>query len=151
MSDNAMTRRKMLRQTAFCCGIAWAASLPLASGAAEKRASGIKIGAVDWELTRPADPAALTVAAKLGFDGLQVDLGDVEGMKKPDMQNRYEQLTRKHRIQIASLALGKLSERPYGADPKGQVLVDAAIDVAQAMKQRILLLAFFGNNGLDKE
>src|SRR5512133_910573 len=150
MSGNSMTRREMLRQAAVCCGAAWAASLPLASAAAE-RASGIKIGAVDWELTRPADPEALTVAAKLGFDGLQVDLGDVEGMKKSDMQNRYEQLTLKHRIQIASLALGKLSERPYGADPKGQTLVDAAIDVAKAMKQRILLLAFFGNNGLDKE
>lgn len=141
----------MLRHTAGAClSVASGFSLAGAAESASGAKAGFKIGAVDWELTKPADPEAMAVAARLGFDGLQVDLGDLEALSKAETQDRYEQLARKYRIAIASLALGKLSDSPYGSDPKGQQLVDAAIDVAKAMKQRVLLLAFFGRNGLDK-
>lgn len=149
MNTSRVSRREMLRSTA-CLTLAAASGLVCRSRAADNTLSGFKIGAVDWELTKAADPEALAVAAKLGFDGVQVDLGDVVSMEKLDLQNRYEQLTRKYRIQVASLALGKLSDAPYGSDPKGQALVDEAIDVAKSMNQRILLLAFFGPNGMDK-
>ena len=151
MKTSSVTRREVLKQIAALLAVALEPSRATRLGAGEKVQGGFKIGAVDWELTKPADPEALAVAARLGFDGLQVDLGDVEGIRKSDMQDRYEQLTRKYRISVASLALGKLSDAPYGADPKGQALVDSAIDVAKAMSQKILLLAFFGANGFDKK
>jgi L-ribulose-5-phosphate 3-epimerase len=151
MNMRPITRRAMIKQAWVCAGLALSGSNPLFSERAAASSPGFKIGAVDWELTKAADPEALAVAARLGFDGLQVDLGDVEAMKRPEMQDRYEQLTRKYPVEIASLALGKLSDVPYGADPKGQVLVDSAVGVARSMRQKLLLLAFFGRNGFDRE
>jgi L-ribulose-5-phosphate 3-epimerase len=139
----------MLHRTAACLGLGLTPALrgidpPGAPGPTAR--PGFKIGAVDWELTKAADPAALLTAARLGFDGLQVDLGDVASMRNPDRQKQYQTLAREHGIEIASLALGSLSDAPYAKDPKGQAQVDAAIDIARAMNQRILLLAFFGKN-----
>ncbi|HEY5913166.1 MAG TPA: sugar phosphate isomerase/epimerase family protein [Verrucomicrobiae bacterium] len=145
-----LTRREMIKNTAACVGLVFVPSLRGAPEPADTAKPAFKIGVVDWELSKPGDPEAVALAAQLGFDGLQVDLADVESFRKPELQDRYQQLTRKYPIQIASLALGKLSDTPYGTDPKGQTLVDAAIDVAHAMKQKILLLAFFGRNGLEK-
>lgn len=147
----AISRREMLRSTAACLGFVLTPSLSGMVGPSEPPRTGFKIGAVDWELTRPSDPEALAVAARLGFDGLQVDLGDLDAMKQPDNQHRYEQLSRRYRIQVASLALGKLGDVPFGTNVKGQELVDAAMDIAREMKQKVLLLAFFGANGFDKE
>ncbi len=153
MKRTLQTRRQMLQQSA---GYLAAALVPSALGSAKSFAadtvssSRFRIGIVDWELTKATDPEAITLAAQLGFDGVQVDLGDLEAIKKPDLQDRYAQLSRKYRVQVASLALGKLSDSPYGTDPKGQALVDAAIDVAKAIGQKILLLAFFGKNGMEQ-
>jgi len=152
MRRNPITRRAMLRRSAMCVGLALTRSLDGSAAPTQTTAKpGFKIGVVDWELTNPGDPEALARAAQLGFDGLQVDLADVDSFKKAEMHERYAQLLLKYRIQIASLALGKLSDISYGSDPKGQAMVDSAIDVAKAMNQKILLLAFFGRNGLDQE
>jgi L-ribulose-5-phosphate 3-epimerase len=143
-----MTRRTMLAQTARGAALMLAPSL-LASD--KPSPGGFKIGAVDWELTRAGDPEALAVAARLGFDGLQVDLGDVVSMKNPERQRRYQGLAKQHKIEIASLAMGSLSEAPYGQTAKSQALVYTAIDIARAMKQKLILLAFFGKNDLNQK
>ncbi len=138
-------------QRAGCAAVALPACLSEFAAAGEPHPKpGFKIGVIDWELTKAGDPEAVALAAQLGFDGLQVDLADVESFKKPELQDRYAQLLRKHPVQIASLALGKLSDFVYGTNPKAQALVESAIEVASAMKQKVLLLAFFGLNGLDK-
>ncbi len=110
----------------------------------------IQIGAVDWELTKAADPGALAVAARLGFDGLQVDLGDVLSMQNPARREQYTSMAARHNIKIASLALGILNEVPYASDARAQGLVDAAIDIAVAMQQKVLLLAFFDKGDLSR-
>ncbi len=145
-----MTRREMFKCLGASVALGLSSTKSGMGAEAGKRLAGFEIGAVDWELTKPGDPEALAVAAQLGFDGLQVDLADVESFKKPDLQDRYRQLLLKYPIRIASLALGKLSETAYGSDPKGQTLVESAIEVAKAMSQKVLLLAFFGRNGLEK-
>jgi L-ribulose-5-phosphate 3-epimerase len=109
-----------------------------------------RFGAVDWELTKAGDPGALAVAARLGFEGLQVDLGDVKSMQDPARRELYQSTARQHGIEIGSLALGLLNEVPYGSDPRAQSLVDAAIDIAAAMKQKVLLLAFFDKGDLNR-
>jgi sugar phosphate isomerase/epimerase len=150
MTSRTLNRREMLKQSAACLALGLSTTFR-AARALDTQARHLKIGAVDWELTKANDPEALAVAAKLGFDGLQVDLGNVEPMKNPDRQQKYKALAREHKIEIASLALGALSNSAYGQDPKGQVLVDSAIDVAKAMNQKIILLAFFGANDLAKK
>jgi sugar phosphate isomerase/epimerase len=150
MKTNRLNRRDMLKRTAACLGFGLSTSFPIPA-AQNSPTHHLKIGAVDWELTKANDPGALALAAKLGFDGLQVDLGSVEPMKNPQRQQEYQALAREHKIEIASFALGALSNSPYGRDEKGQGLVDSAIDVAKAMNQKIILLAFFGANDLAKK
>ena len=70
MKKLATTRRRMLKQFAIAAGLAKA---PALSGMEEQNSpnpglrGGFKLGAVDWELTKPGDPGALAVAARLGF------------------------------------------------------------------------------------
>ncbi len=68
----------------------------------------------------------------------------------PVDRDLYASEARKHNISIASLALGILNEVPYASDPKAQGLVDAAIDIATAMRQKVLLLAFFDKGDLNR-
>jgi len=143
--SNEITRRALLRSAAA------AAVFGKVAGRLRAAGSGlIRLGAVDWELTKPADPGALAVAARLGFDGLQVDLGDVKPMQDSARRDLYQSTARKQGIAIASLALGILNTVPYASDPRAQALVDAAIDIAAAMKQRVLLLAFFDKGDLNR-
>jgi len=110
-----MTRRALLRRAA-CAAVLGNATRRTAS-AAPKR---FRIGAVDWELTKAGDPGALAVAARLGFDGVQVDLADVKSMQDPARRALYQETAAKHGIEIGSLALGVLNEVPYASDPKAQ-------------------------------
>jgi sugar phosphate isomerase/epimerase len=140
-----MTRRSILKQTVLAGGAALLHDTRKAAAAA-----GFKIGAADWELTKAADLEALGVAARLGFDGLQVDLGDVLTMRDRARQQRYIAKAGENRIEIASLAMGILNQVPYASDPRGVALVDTAIDIAQGMGQKILLLAFFDKGDLNR-
>ena len=90
---------------------ALAVAPPLFGGEAAPAAKrGFKIGAVDWELTKANDPGAFKVAAKLGFDGLQVDLGTVAPMRDPARQKLFMDHAKEHKVEIASLAMGIVSE-----------------------------------------
>ena len=148
MKAQILTRRAMIGRTALIAGMAMTSALfAEEKNPAPKRK--IKIGAVDWELTKANDPKAIAVAARLGFDGLQVDLGDLECMRDPKRRKLFLDTAKKHKIEIASLAMGVLSDKPFAKNPKGQALVESAIDTAIAMKQKVILLAFFGNNDLN--
>lgn len=148
MKHYQLSRRDILQQAALCAGLALtpefvALAEDTIPGSKTKR---FKIGAVDWDLAKANDPEALAAAAKLGFDGVQVDLGDVETMKNPERQALYLELAHKHKVEIASLALGILGNESYIQSPKAQAYVEMAIDIAVAMKQKVILLAFFGKS-----
>ncbi len=152
MKPTHLSRRQMLQRTALGLGAALAPALAAdpAQPANPPTPRGFKLGGVDWELGKAADPETLAVAARLGFDGLQVDLGDVFSFRDPAHRQRHLDAAARHQIAIASLALGILSEHPLGRDPKALPLLDAAIDIAQAMRQRVILLAFFGKADLGR-
>jgi len=52
---------------------------------------------------------------------------------------------------VASLAMGVLNDIPHKSDPRTERWVDQAIDVCQAMRTDIILLAFFGNGDLKND
>ena len=146
------TRRKAIQQIA-AAAVTGASTSSVRKGQSNQlQASrrGFKIGAVDWELTKPGDLGALAVAARLGFDGLQVDLADVESMRNSDRQKEYQVLARKQNVEVAALAMGILNEVAYASDPRGQRLVDTAIDIAAAMNQKVLLVPFFDKGDLNR-
>ncbi|MEW5900526.1 MAG: sugar phosphate isomerase/epimerase, partial [Acidobacteriota bacterium] len=75
----------------------------------------IKFGACDWTLGKAGDPAALELAAKLGLDGVQVSLnpaGDSLAFGKKDLQQTYLDACARHKVEIASFAIGELNNIP---------------------------------------
>ncbi len=119
--------------------------------AQKRRPRGFRIGVCDWTINKRTDPGAFAVAKKIGLDGVQVDFGGGEKdppLFDPGLQKRYLEAAKTEDVRIASLALGVLNEVPYKSDARAEKWVDQAIDVAQAMRQRIILLAFFSKGDL---
>jgi len=56
-----------------------------------------------------------------------------------DTQKRCLEAAQEQKLRIASLAMGTLNNVPYKSDPRAERWVDRAIDVARAMRQRIIL------------
>jgi len=120
-----------------------------------RRPRGFRLGVCDWTIGKRTDPTAFAMAKKIGLDGVQVDFGG--GPDKdpplfdPELQKQYPAQLEAQQMRIASLAMGVLNEVAYKSDPRAEKWVDKAIDVAQAMRQRIILLAFFGNGDLKND
>jgi sugar phosphate isomerase/epimerase len=119
-----------------------------------RRPRGFRLGVCDWTIGKRTDPAALELAKNIGCDGVQVDFGSGDEdlpLFDAELQQRYLKLAREQRMRIASLAMGTLNNVAYKSDPRAERWVDRAIDVAQAMRQRIILLAFFGKGDLKND
>lgn len=143
-----ITRRKMLAH-----GVRLAtASIALGAegvwpSRTEAAARGFKIGACDWTLNKRTDPAALEVARQIGLDGVQLDMGDVKDdlpLRKPELQKKYLEMSKRIRVEISSLALGVLNEVPLKSDPRAEQWVRDSIGVSKALGTRVVLVAFFG-------
>ncbi len=123
----------------------------------QRRPRGFRLGVCDWTIGKRCDPAAFAIAKKIGLDGVQVDFGG--GSDKdpplfdPELWKRYAEEGRSQEMRIASLAMGVLNEVPYKSDSRAEQWVDKAIDVAESMdmRQRIILLAFFGKGDLKND
>jgi sugar phosphate isomerase/epimerase len=143
-----ISRRDAIKQAAALAVLAVGRPL-LAADAAPPPKPGFKIGGVDWELKGSNNPEAFAVAAKLGLDGVQIDLGDVQAMRRPDRQQLFAATAQKHQVEIASLAVGLFYHVALATDKRAPALLDASIEVAAAMKQRVVLLACFGKSDLN--
>lgn len=143
-----MNRRRFL-QTAF-------SSLGCAAGpqlAAEpSRIAGI--GACDWTLGMACKPEALDRAKRIGLDGVQVEFGTepaADGslpLCSPALQDAFAAKAAETGVKIPSLALGILNRIAYKSSPDAERWVAESVAVAQRMKTRVVLLAFFGAGDL---
>jgi len=157
MIDREISRRQMFATAAGAvAGLTLAGSgLSLGQERKEKRQKtpqGFRLGVCDWTIGKRCDPAALALAKKIGLDGVQVDFGGGPDKDPPlfsgDLQKRYLEEVKAQEMRIASLAMGVLNEVAYKSEPRAEKWVDQAIDAAQAMRQRIILLAFFSKGDL---
>jgi L-ribulose-5-phosphate 3-epimerase len=161
MSDREISRRRMLATAAgACAGLTLLSRRPLLAQESNRQRGqrgprGFRLGVCDWTIGKRCDPGAFALAKKIGLDGVQVDFGG--GPDKdpplfdPQLQKRYTEQIAAQEMRIASLALAVLNEVAYKSDPRAEKWVDQAIDVAQAMRQRIILLAFFSNGDLKND
>src|SRR2546423_1655738 len=99
--------------------------LPRSSIAHVFRARGVrvKIGATDWNLDQEVKPAAVELAKKIGFDGVEISLGVGDKalpLADPALQKVYLEESRKHRLPIASTCLNILHRNYLKNDPLGQ-------------------------------
>ncbi len=145
-----MTRRDLMIQGAVAAaGILSRSSIAGVSAADSKPA--FRIGACDWTLGLRASPKSLEMAARLGLDGVQVDLGDPDAglpVLGRDVQSEFLEASRKQKVAIASLAIGALNDVPYKSDPRAERWVADSIGACKSLGTRVILLAFFGKGDL---
>ena len=148
------TRRQMLaRTTTTAAALALSAQFAALAAPTQRR---FKIGACDWSIGKMANAGSFEVAKQIGLDGVQVSLGsaaDDMKLRKPEVQQQFKDAAKASGVEIASLAIGELNNVPYKSDPRTEAWVSDCVDVLQALKVKVVLLAFFGNGDLvgDKE
>ena len=147
-----MRRRRFLKSVAGSAVAA--ASIHRSAAVPPKR---FPIGVCDWTLRKTADPAALDVAKRCGIDGVMVDFGrpdqdkpDTLPLFAKDHRKAYAEKVKATDVAISSLAMGVLNQVPLKdpADPRPGRWVRDSVDVAVAMKRKVVLLAFFGKGDL---
>ncbi len=146
----------LVKSAGACAGLALVGT-QAAAGAPEKSPgppAGFRLGVCDWTVGKTSQPMSFDVAQRIGLDGVQVDFGrsdDELPLFDADLQQQILGRARESKLEIASLAMGVLNDIPYKRDPRAEKWVDRAIDVCQAMKAKIVLLAFFGNGDLKND
>jgi L-ribulose-5-phosphate 3-epimerase len=139
---------RLSRRELLSAGAAVLAAAKFASAA-----PGFKIGACDWTLGKRSDPGSFEVAARIGLDGVQVDLvsGGKFALLQPEMQQAFLAASKKHGVEIGSLALGELNRVPYKSDPRAEEWVSQSVDVSRALGTKVVLLAFFSDGDLQND
>src|SRR6185369_5736375 len=137
-----MTRRSLL---------AAALAAPLARTAAAK----IPIGITDWNLRLAANPEAISLAAQLGFDGVQISCGrrlvdDRMPLDNPDVIARCLALSKEHQIPIDGTCADRLHENGLKSDPLAVRWVRDSIRLTKALGTQVLLLPFFGKWAIEE-
>ena len=109
----------------------------------------LRIGVTDWNLHLGASPEAVPLAAKLGFDGVQMSFGRklVDGKMptdNPEVIARYLSLSRQYKIPIDGTCVDMLHDNGLKSDPLGPKWVLDSIRLTKALDTKVLLLPFFG-------
>jgi len=141
------TRREFLGSAA---AFAFASRLGFAKGMK------LRIGVTDWNLNLGANPEAVPLAARLGFDGLQMSFGReiVDGkmpVDNPDVVARYLSLSEQHKIPIDGTCVDRLHDNGLKSDKQAQKWVLDSIRLTKALKTNVLLLPFFGRQALESK
>ncbi len=148
MSPSTFTRRHTIKTaTAATLGV----SPFIQSVLALDPKPAFKIGACDWSIGKGNDLAALELGKRIGLDGIQVSFGKPGGrydLRKEEVRKEYAAAEKKHEVGIASLAMGVLNGIPYSSDPNAEQWVQDCVAVMPKMRQKIVLLAFFGKGDI---
>ena len=135
-----MTRRSVLKSLL--------ASAPLLR-AATTRKRGPRIGVTDWNLRQTGKVEAVALAARLGFDGVQVSLGrkpvsDKLPLDDASIQAAYLAAAKQHAIALAGTCLDILHVDHLKDNPRAQKWVADSIPITAKLKAEVVLLPFFG-------
>ena len=136
---------KMNRRTLLEGAVLTALGGRMAAGAARS----FRIGVTDWNLRLGANPEAVPLAAKLGFEGIQVSFGRRIANDKLPLDDsgiiaRYLSLSREHHIPINGTCVDRLHDNGLKSDPLAIRWVRDSIRLTSAFQTKVLLLPFFG-------
>jgi len=136
----AFTRRELLQSAAAFSAIS---RLGFAKGQM------LRIGVTDWNLDLGANPDAVPLAARLGFDGVQVSFGrklvdNKMPVDNPDVLARYRSLSKQYKIPIDGTCVDKLHDNGLKSDPLAPKWVSDSIRLTKSLDAKVLLLPFFG-------
>ncbi len=113
----------------------------------------LRLGVTDWNLEKGADPDAVPLAARLGFDGVQVSFGrkivdDKMPLDNPEILVRYLNLSRQYKIPIDGTCVDRLHDNGLKNDKLAIKWVHDSIRLTKALNSKVLLLPFFGQRAL---
>jgi len=126
-----------------------AAGPPFGKRLARGAGAPLRIGVTDWNLKLGTKAEAVTLAAQLGFDGVQVSFGRRLANGKmpgddPELVASWLRLSKEHGIPIDGTCVDKLHENGLKSDPLAVKWVLDAIRLTEALGTKVLLLPFFG-------
>lgn len=118
-----------------------------------------KIGACDWSIRKKQDIEAFDVAQTIGLEGLQVSFsspGLAYDLRDQKVREQYYRRSDETGIEIASLGMGVLNQKPLATHPEAIDWVSDVIDVLSKMQRdrpgkapNVCLLAFFGKGDIN--
>ncbi|MBI4891422.1 MAG: sugar phosphate isomerase/epimerase [Acidobacteria bacterium] len=138
-----LTRRELLSSAVL------AGAAPLLA-----KKSSLKIGVTDWNLRMSGKVEAVELAARLGFEGVEVSLGrKVEGDKLPlddaGIQQRYLAAVKQHKIAVAGTCLDVLHVNYLKSDKLALKWIAAGIPITKTLNAKVMLLPSFGKGALE--
>lgn len=139
-----MTRRSLL-QTLLASGAVLRVAAP--------RNRGPRIGVTDWNLQQTGKIEAVALAAKLGFDGVQVSLGrnpasDKLPLDDASIQARYLAAAKQYGIALSGTCLDILHVDHLKDNQRAQKWVADSIPITANLNAKVVLLPFFGKASL---
>ncbi|MCE5267572.1 MAG: sugar phosphate isomerase/epimerase [Planctomycetaceae bacterium] len=146
-----LNRRTLLTRSLQAAGVA-AASNPLGCLFASPKSRGFKIGACDWSLGKPSDPAALDVAKRIGLDGVQIGMGSLANemhLRRADVQAKYREAVRRTGLEIASLGITEMNNVPLKSDVRAAKWLAQSVDICRALGLKLVLIPQFCAGDLD--
>jgi sugar phosphate isomerase/epimerase len=129
------------------------ASLAAVPALAAQRGLKLRLGVPDWSLGQSAKLEAIPLAAKIGFEGVQISLGiAADGMLPLEdraRQKAYLDEARRAGIPITSCRVEML-HRNYlpSRDPLAAKWIAQAIPTAKALGFKVILVPFFGEGAI---
>ncbi|MCS7090441.1 MAG: TIM barrel protein [Verrucomicrobiota bacterium] len=106
-----------------------------------------RIGVCDWMLLQRQTLRAISLAAELGAQGLEVDMGPLgqretfqNALADPDFRASFLETARQHNITLCSLAMSAFYAQSFVERPSVPRMVEDALQTAMALGIRVLFL-----------
>ncbi len=128
-------------------------SLVAVPALAAQRGLKLRVGVPDWSLGQSAKIEAIPLAAKIGFEGVQISLGIAADGALPlgdaARQKAYLDEARRAAVPITSCRVEML-HRNYlpSRDPLAPKWIAEAIPIAKALGFKVILVPFFGEGAI---
>jgi sugar phosphate isomerase/epimerase len=128
-------------------------SLAALPALAAQRGLKLRLGVPDWSLGQSAKLEAIPLAAKIGFEGVQISLGIASDgalpLADPARQQAYREEARRASIPLTSCRVEML-HRNYlpSRDPLAPKWIAHAIPIAKALGFKVILVPFFGEGAI---
>jgi len=141
-----MLTRRTLMAAAF--------GAPLLQRKPRAQTNRLRIGITDWNLRLTCKPEAIPLAAKLGFEGVQVSCGRnlVDGkqpLDNPELIAHMKALSKEHRVPIDGTCVDRLHTDGLKSEKAAVGWVRDAIRITRDLGTQVILLPFFGKWALD--
>src|SRR6516162_5813108 len=116
----------------------------------------VRIGITDWNLRLTVKPEAIPLAARLGFEGVQVSCGRnlVDGklpLDNPALIAEMKALSKQHKIPIDGTCVDRLHTDGLKSEKAAVQWVRDSIRITQALGTQVILLPFFGKWALETQ